>query len=287
MSAAMRCCVVGAGRIGRGVASALLRAGHSVVAVDPDSAARAEAAALGAEVAATAAGGARGAGAVLLCVPDTPHVLAALEAEDGLERALAPGTMVLLLSTVDPDTPRELERRLAARDVAFVDAPLSGGPERAAEGRLALMVGGDDDVVARARPVLEALGTAVHVGPVGHGEIAKLANNLMGAVILAGIAEGLALAHRAGADVRAVAGAIEEASGGSWLLRSWIPDTVLAGDFRARFSVDLMLKDIALIRRLAAEVGLEVPALDTAARRFEQAAAEGAGDRDIAVVAAL
>jgi len=282
-----RCCVVGAGRIGRGVATALLRARHAVVAVDPDAGAREEAAALGAEVAATPAEGARGADVVLLCVPDTPHVLAALDGDEGLERNLAPGAIVLLLSTVDPATPRALERRLAARGAALLDAPLSGGPERAAEGSLALMVGGDDDVVARARPVLDVLGHAVHVGPIGHGEIAKLANNLMGAVILAGIAEGLALADRAGADVRTVAEAIEGASGGSWLLRSWIPDTVLAGDYRARFSVDLMLKDLSLIRRLAGEVGVAVPTLETAAARFEQAAAEGAGQQDIAVVAAL
>jgi 3-hydroxyisobutyrate dehydrogenase-like beta-hydroxyacid dehydrogenase len=150
------------------------------------------------------------------------------------------------------------------------------------------MVGGPTEVFERCRPVLEVLGDhLVHVGPTGHGELAKLVNNLMGAVIVSGIAEGLALAVKAGADVQTVSEAIAGGSGSSWILREWIPETVFRGDYARRFSLDLMLKDMGLIGALAARLGVSTPALDVAAARFERAVDEGYGGSDFSLVVAL
>ena len=191
------CGIVGAGAIGRGFVVSLVREGFPVAVFDLDPAAAAGAAEAGAEPAGSLEELARSADVVLLAVPDTPQIEAALDG--GLAAGMRTGSVVVITSTVSPQTPVELERRLAPTGVAVLDAPVSGGPAKAAAGELAIMAGGPADVFERCRPVLEALSShLIHVGPTGHGEIAKLVNNLMGAVIVAGIAEGLTLAAKVG-----------------------------------------------------------------------------------------
>ena len=280
------CGVVGVGAVGRGFVESLLRAGLPVFVYDLDAGAAGRAAALGATVAASLADLAAASEVVLLSLPDTPDIVAALDA--GLEAGLRPGSIVIVLSTVAPTTPVELERRLAPLGVDVLDAPISGGPARAEAGELAIMVGGPEAVLERCRPVLEALAShLVHVGPTGHGEIAKLVNNLMGAVIVLGIAEGLALAAKSGADVERVCAAVAGGSGSSWILREWIPETVFRGDYERRFSVALMRKDMGLITALADELSVPAPALALATETFQRALEGGYGDLDFSVVAAL
>jgi 3-hydroxyisobutyrate dehydrogenase-like beta-hydroxyacid dehydrogenase len=280
------CGIVGAGAIGQGFAVSLVRQGFPTAAFDVDPAATALAAEAGALPAGSLEELARFSDVVLLAVPDTPQIEAALEG--GLTAGLRSGSVVVITSTVSPETPVEIERRLAPAGVRVLDAPLSGGPVKAAAGELAMMVGGPDDVFARCRPVLEALAShLVHVGPIGHGQIAKLVNNLMGAVIAVGIAEGLTLAAKSGADVQAVCDAVAGGSGSSWILREWTPDTVLRGDYRRRFSLELMQKDMGLIGELSRSLEVPTPALDVAAATFEHALAAGYGRFDFSVVAAL
>lgn len=277
----LACGVVGAGAIGRGFAVSLARAGFPVEVYDIDSTA---AESTGAPVAESLEALARRADVVLLALPDTPQIEDALAG--GLEHGLRPGSVLIVTSTVSPQTPVELEARLTG--VHVLDAPVSGGPVKAAAGELAIMVGGPAEVFERCRPVLRALsGHLVHVGPTGHGELAKLVNNLMGAVIVSGIAEGLTLAAKAGADVPTVCEAIAGGSGSSWILREWIPETVFRGDYARRFSLDLMLKDLGLIEALAGPLGVPTPALDVAAARFERAVAEGYGGSDFSLIVAL
>jgi 3-hydroxyisobutyrate dehydrogenase-like beta-hydroxyacid dehydrogenase len=281
------CGVIGVGAIGRGFVERLVATGHPVSAFDVDSECAARAAAAGAAVAASPREVAEQAQVILLTLPDTPEILAVLPGETGLEAGLRPGSIVVVASTVAPETPVELERRLAPLGVQVVDAPISGGPARAAAGTLAIMAGGSPEAVAACVPVLERLGRVVHVGPVGHGEITKLVNNLMGAVIVLGISEGLTLAAKAGADVERVCEAVGAGSGSSWILREWIPDTVFRGDYRRRFSLDLMRKDMGLISELTERLGVDTPALELAAQTFEQAIAAGHGASDFSVVVAL
>jgi 3-hydroxyisobutyrate dehydrogenase-like beta-hydroxyacid dehydrogenase len=149
------------------------------------------------------------------------------------------------------------------------------------------MVGGEPGTVERCRPVLERLGRVVHVGPIGHGELAKLVNNLMGAVIVLGISEGLTLAAKAGADLERVCRAVQDGSGGSWILGEWIPDTVLRGDFARRFSARLMAKDLGLIADLAARLDVPVEACALARERFRRLVDAGHGEADFSYLVAL
>jgi 3-hydroxyisobutyrate dehydrogenase-like beta-hydroxyacid dehydrogenase len=281
----MTCGVLGVGAIGRGFVTSLIRAGFEVAVHDVSAEATAAAEALGASSASSPASLAATSDVLLVAVPDTLEILTAAAL---LEDALRPGTLVLVMSTVAPATPVELGRRLEPRDVTVLDCPVSGGPDRAEAGELAVMVGGSEEGFRRARPVLDALGSqVVHVGPLGHGEIAKLANNLMGAAIVLGIAEGLALAAKAGADVERVCEAVAGGSGSSWILREWIPRTVLAGDYERRFSLDLMCKDMRLIDDLARELGVPIPAGALARETFERAVAAGYGGDDFSRAVAL
>src|SRR5262249_28278809 len=157
----------GAGAIGRGFVTSLVRAGNPTAVFDLDPAAVALAVDAGAVPAGCLEELARGAEIVLLAVPDTPHIEAALEG--GLAAGLRTGWAVVITSPVSPTTPVAIGRRLAAAGVGVLDAPVSGGPVKAAAGELVIMAGGPPDVFERCRPVLETLAShLVHVGPTGH-----------------------------------------------------------------------------------------------------------------------
>jgi 2-hydroxy-3-oxopropionate reductase len=159
---------------------------------------------------------------------------------------------------------------------------------RARAGELSIMVGGSEGAYTRCRPILEALGThVVHVGPLGHGELAKLVNNLIGVEIVVAISEGLTLAAKAGADVERVCEAIAGGSGSSWILREWIPDTVFRGDYARRFSLDLMRKDVRLIAELAGALDVAVEGLELATQKIQRAIDLGYGGADFSVLAPL
>ncbi len=274
----MRCGVIGTGALGRGIVASLARNRFPVLVHDRDPEAAAEAARAGGTAAAFAGELAAGSDALLLILPDSGDVF---EVMDAIASELAAGAIVLIVSTVAPETPVELGRRLAPQGVHVLDCPISGGPARAETGSLSVMVGGDAEVFERARPVLAAIGsTVVHIGPLGHGQIAKLANNLMGAVIIEGISEGLALAAKAGADVQRVSEAIAGGSGSSWILREWVPETVFAGDYARRFSLDLMCKDMRIISAFAEQLGVPVPGVEVARAAFERAVERGFGGDD-------
>jgi 2-hydroxy-3-oxopropionate reductase len=220
-------------------------------------------------------------------LPDTPEIEAALGGETGLEAGLRDGAAVLLVSTVKPATAQDLARRLAPRGVDVLDTPVSGGPVAARDGALAIMAGGSDAAYGRCLPLLEHLGHPVHVGPIGHGEIAKLANNLMGAVIALGIAEGLAVAATAGADLGKVREAIAAGSGGSWILNDWLPRTVLAGRVDADFAVELMVKDMDVLEDFARELGVPLHAAQLARETFTELRDAGHGRQDFSVLVAI
>ena len=282
------CGVLGAGTMGGGFAVRLLKHGHAVVVhdIDPD---RAQALVeQGARAAASPRELAAACDQLIVALPDTPHILAAWEGEDGLQAGLRRGALVLIASTVSPDTPRELARHVASLGVDLLDTPVSGGPVAAHAGNLAIMAGGSDEAFSRARPLLDVLGsTVVHVGPLGHGEIAKLANNLMGATITLGIAEGLTLAAKAGADLERVCAAIAGGSGSNWILREWMPRTVLGGSTEPHFALDLMCKDMELVRRFAEELDVPLAAGRLAQETFTRAAEAGHGGADFSIIAEL
>jgi 3-hydroxyisobutyrate dehydrogenase len=166
-------------------------------------------------------------------------------------------------STSEPDVSRDLAKRLVAVGHGFLDAPVSGGPGGAASGNLAMMIGGSDEDVALARPVIEAMAAKVlHVGPSGAGNVAKLVNNLLVAAHMITTSEGLKLAAAAGVSPEAALRVINAATGRSAISEVHFPTWIMSERFDSGFTVGLMRKDVRLARELSDRVGAELPLSD-------------------------
>jgi 3-hydroxyisobutyrate dehydrogenase-like beta-hydroxyacid dehydrogenase len=282
-----RCGVLGAGSIGGSAAARLASCGAEVAVYDLDAERVAALAADGVAAAGSARELAEGAEVIFLALPNTPHIEAAFAGDDGLRAGLGQGTLVCLMSTIDPDEARRLGGELAEAGAELLDTPVSGGPVAARAGELTIMAGGSDEAFARAKPLLDLLSDhLVHVGPQGAGETAKLVNNLMGSVIVLGIAEGVALAAKAGLDVEKTLEAIAGASGSSWILDTWIPRTILADPSQTHFAVELMAKDMGLVRELAEANGVDLEAGALAEKTFTELREKGDGARDFSILLA-
>lgn len=212
---------IGLGNLGLPMALTLLRDGFALSVFDPV-AERVEKCVEAGALAAPSSTELADCGTVALAVPDDDAVTGLLVGEQGLLSVLAPGSVVLLHSTVLPRTATRLHELGVARGVEVVDAPVSGGAQRAADGDLTIMVGGDPGAVRAVDPLLRSVGSTVtHVGPTGAGAAVKLANQLMMFSALAGAQEGLELAATFGVEERDVLSAVSTSLGDSWVVRNW------------------------------------------------------------------
>ncbi|HEY2223929.1 NAD(P)-dependent oxidoreductase [Actinomycetospora sp.] len=246
---------VGLGNMGTPMAERLAAAGASVRASDVSPAARE---AFGAEVTtatvvASAAEAARGAEAVLLCLPNSDVVEAVVDG--GLLDALEPGAVLVDMSSSEPLRTRALAERAASAGHTLVDAPVSGGVSGARAGTLAVMVGGPDDTVATLAPVLSAIGHPRHVGPTGAGHALKALNNLMSAAHLLASSEALLAGQAFGLDPEVMLEVVNASSGRSGSTEVKWPRHVLPGSFGSGFGLGLMLKDIRIALDLVASTG--------------------------------
>jgi len=221
---------------------------------------------------------------VITMVPDTPQVEEAIFGAHGALAGAKPGTLFIDMSTISPVSTRAFDERLRAKGMRFLDAPVSGGPARAKTGTLTLMVGASDADLTTARPVLEAMGTPNHVGPVGMGETVKLVNQIMISSIMLANCEGLVFAAKAGANVEAVREVILTATGSNYLLQNWLPQTWLSGNFDGGFALDLLRKDVAAALDAARTMGVPMPSTALAYQLFTAASSEGHGRHDYSSV---
>jgi 3-hydroxyisobutyrate dehydrogenase-like beta-hydroxyacid dehydrogenase len=244
--------VVGCGRMGAAIGGHLLRAGHRVVAVDPDPAARERLVSAGARPAGGAAEAAGEADLLLVVVVDDEQVQEALSGEGGALATARPGTVVAICASVRPDTCRSLAAAGAERGVHVIDVALVRGERGAEEGRLALMCGGPAEVIDACRPAFAAFAADVHVlGEVGAGQVAKTANNiLLWACLRAGV-EAQRLARALGVEPAVLREALAAGSGANRPLAEW-------GMHRLRWPA----KDLEVARALAAEAGVEAPLVE-------------------------
>ena len=279
--------IVGTGRMGTAMARALRTAGHEVIVYNRTRA-RADQCALetGATVAPSAAAVAEQADVTLTMLADDNAVSAVYRGPDGLLEGARPGTVLVDLSTVTPDTIRSLEADARATGAGILDSPVSGSVTLAQSGQLTLMVGGTADDLERARPALEPLAkTIVHVGGLGAGAAMKLAVNTLIFGLNEAVAEGLVLAEAAGVD-RAMAYDIFVASAAGapfvgYKRAAFVePETTPVA-----FSIDLAAKDLGLIRDLADRVGLEMRQARTNLDVLRTAAAALGGGTDFSAVA--
>lgn len=250
---------IGIGIMGGGMSRNLVAAGFEVVVWNRT---RSKAEAIdGAVVADTPRDVATACDTVLICVSDSPDVDAVVRGDDGVLAGLRAGALVVDHSTISPSVTRRLAAAVEEVGGSWVDAPVSGGSEGAANGTLSIMVGGSDDDVARAMPYFEAMGkTVTHVGAVGAGQLVKLVNQMLVVINQLAVSESLLFAQAAGLDLDATLRAVTGGAAGSWMLANRGPQMV-ARDWRPGFTIDLQQKDLRLVLEAADELG--VPAFGT------------------------
>ena len=222
--------------------------------------------------------------AVVLCLPADGDVEEVMIGPEGILATAPSGLLIVDTSTIAPSTARRLAARCRAEEVAFVDAPVSGGPEGVARGSLAVMAGGEDEPVARARQVLQPVtGRFVHVGGPGSGQIAKACNQVAVAATIQVVVEALHLAEAAGADPRRVREALLGGFAASRVLEVH-GQRMLDRDFVPGGRVRNQVKDLHLVAELCEEVDVEFPMAKLVLSLFEELVDLGGGDLDHAAL---
>jgi 3-hydroxyisobutyrate dehydrogenase len=276
---------LGLGTMGAAMAANLARAGFSVTAWNrtPDRAP--ELADLGVDMARSPAEAVADTPIVVICVSDTPDVESVLFGEDGVASAARADTLIIDCSTIAPSGSWDFAARLREQGLRMVDAPVSGGSEGAKNATLTIFVGGDEEDVEHARPVLNALGrTITHVGPIGAGQAVKAVNQVILAGAYLGVAEGIVLAIKAGLDVEQVVGALSGGAAQSWVLTNR-SGRMIDNDYPLGFKVALHRKDLAIALDLAAQLGATLPVSALAAQLENGLITGGHGDDDMSALA--
>lgn len=279
---------IGLGAMGLPMTRHLLAAGHDVTVASrsrpPIDAAIAAGAREGADPAAVVAASE----ITLLCVPDSPDVVEVIGAA---LPALGPGKVVVDTSTIDPEIEREQHQRVHASGAAYLDAPLSGGSIGAERGTLTVMVGGDAAVLDAARPALEPFAQLiVHAGGPGFGQVVKLCNQLVYAAQMLAVSEACALAVKEGVDLNVVHEVMTHATGDCNAIRTRIPfegarpDTPASNGWKPGFMTALMAKDVDLVLREAARVGITASSADLVRPVLAAAVEAGYGREDFSAL---
>jgi 3-hydroxyisobutyrate dehydrogenase len=257
---------IGLGRMGHGMAGRYLDDGFTVAVWNRSKAKAEDLIARGARWAASPADAADGADAVVTMVADDEASRAVWLGKDGAVRTAKPGALAIECSTVSYGHALELARELRESGLVYIDSPVTGLPDAAASGKLTLLVGAEPADLERARPYLTPLSTTIrHFGAVGNGTVYKLINNLMGAIQIAGIAEGLAIAEQAGLDMKLVLEAIETGVAGSPQVIRHSRRMAARNFAGANFTAALRHKDAAYAVALAESLLSAVPVMGRAA----------------------
>ncbi|WP_129669290.1 2-hydroxy-3-oxopropionate reductase [Phytoactinopolyspora endophytica] len=271
---------IGLGVMGAPMAVNLATAGFDVVGYNRTPSRAEPLVAAGGRKASSAAAAASGSDVVITMLPDSPDVEQVLLEEGGVFDVATAGTLVIDMSTIRPDVSRQLAEAGRDRGLRVLDAPVSGGEQGAIDGKLSIMVGGEADSFAAAKPVLDMMGaTVVHVGPAGAGQTVKAANQLMVAGAIELVSEALVFleAHSVDRDraVEVLAGGL---AGNAILDRK--AAAMLAGDFTPGFRVDLHHKDLGIVTAAAREAGVAIPLGALAATLMGSLRAQGHGSLD-------
>jgi 3-hydroxyisobutyrate dehydrogenase len=278
---------IGLGNMGNPMAYNVLQAGFSMRVYDINPQAMENLVQAGAQRAASIQEVVAASELTLTSLPASPDVEAVYLQSGGLVDSAQPGTILIDLSSVLPSTPRKIEPRALERQVHFLEAPVSGGVSGARAATLAIMVGGDAEVLARARPVLRAIGPNIfHVGTVGAGNTVKAINNMLASVNALAMMEGLALGVKAGLDPMTIYEVVKASSGASKALER-IPNSLLPRKFEPGFKVQLMNKDLDTFTSIAKELHAPVSFANIAQQYQQAAIAAGLSEQDTSVVMTL
>ncbi|WP_186197050.1 3-hydroxyisobutyrate dehydrogenase [Burkholderia gladioli] len=285
---------IGLGHMGAPMALNLVKAGHEVRAFDLSEDALRLVADGGAKLAGSAREAAEGAEFVITMLPAAVHVRRALTDENGVLAGLAPGATVIDSSTIDPASAQAFGELVRERGGAFVDAPVSGGTGGAAAGTLAFMVGGSVAEFERVTPVLTGMGrNVVHCGPTGMGQVAKVCNNLVLGISMAGVAEAMSLGVALGIDPKVLGGILNTSTGRCWSADTYNPypgviETAPSSrGYTGGFGTDLMLKDLGLANDAAKQVRQPVYLGALAQQLYQTVSSRGDGRLDFSAVIRL
>ncbi|HEU5340173.1 NAD(P)-dependent oxidoreductase [Edaphobacter sp.] len=269
---------IGLGIMGRGMVKNLVEKGHSVAVWNRTTERSYE---LSKEIKVSVAKSPRavaeGREFVLICVSDTPDVEEVLFGDEGVATGVRQGALVVDLSTISPSAARRFGAKLTEQNVGFLDAPVSGGSEGAAKGTLSIMAGGSVGDFARARPILEAIGTRItHIGPTGSGQMTKLMNQVLVVVNMLAVGEALLLGRAANLDLRKAVAAVEAGAAGSWML-SQRGTQAIDGYWKPGFTIDLQQKDLRLVLESAEELGVPMLATSLVHQLYNKLQRQGKG----------
>jgi 3-hydroxyisobutyrate dehydrogenase-like beta-hydroxyacid dehydrogenase len=225
---------------------------------------------------------------IITSVPDVPHVQEVLFGGEGLAKSAREGLLFIDMSTITPTAASDHHVRLRELGVAALDAPVSGGPTRAADGTLTIMVGGDEEAFERGLPVLQTLGRNItHVGPAGSGQAVKLVNQLMISIIMVANAEALTLGVKAGVPLEMMLEVIGTSSGSNYLMQNWLTKTLFSDDLKSGFALDLLMKDLRAALSWAGELGLPTFGGALAQQLYKLVRTDETARYDYSVVASL
>jgi len=275
--------LIGLGIMGRPMARNLLKAGYSLTVATRTKGKAQSFVAENSEIgqvhaAATPADVARVSEIIITMVTDSPDVVAVARSDDGIFTGAKPGTIIIDMSTISPRITRELAEEARSKGLFWLDAPVSGGEKGAIEGTLTIMVGGENEALERARPVLAAMGKRItHFGPVGNGQSAKLCNQIMTAVNMLAVCEAMTFGAKAGLDPATLHQALIGGAANSWALEV-LGKKMIDRDFKPAFMVRLQQKDLRLVLDAANNNHTPLPAASLAHQLFAIVEAEGRGD---------
>ena len=275
---------IGLGIMGAPMSKNILKAGYPLMVYNRSPEKMDALVACGAEKAESPAHLARECDVIVTMLPNSTDVKE-LILKQGVAENAAPGTLIIDMTSGAPGDSREIYAALKERDVHIVDAPVSGGEPMAIEGTLAIMVGGDIEDFERAKPVFEAVGkSATWVGPIGSGNTCKLTNQIIVALNIAALSEGLMLAKKAGADTQKVFEAIKGGLAGSTVMNAKSP-MILADNFKPGFKIDLHIKDLTNAMATGTLVDAPLPLTTGILEIMKQLSAEGSGQCDHSAIA--
>ena len=279
---------IGLGVMGRPMAKRIRDGGFTLTVFSRSRGPVDELARAGAATASSPADVARQSSIVITMLPDTPDVDAVITGTGGVTEGLAPGSIVIDMSSISPVATKRLAERVAERGGVMLDAPVSGGEVGAISGTLSIMVGGDAQAFERARPVLACMGHAdriVHIGDApGSGQVCKICNQVAIAGALAGVSEALALAKKSGVDGAKVRAALLGGFAASRVLEVH-GERILNGNYKPGFRTRLYQKDLRLANEAAASAGVAMPATALVTQLVNALMASGGGELDNAAIA--
>jgi L-threonate 2-dehydrogenase len=281
-----RSAVIGLGSMGFGMARSLLRAGQDVVGFDVSAGAVDRFVAAGGLGANTPAEAARDADVVVAVVVNAAQTEAVMFDHDGCAHTMTPGSVFVSSATMAPDIARRLAARLESKGVHYLDAPISGGAARAAEGKLTMLASGSEAAFHAAKPALDALAATLYrLGDEpGQGAAFKMVNQLLAGVHIAAAAEAMAFAARQNLDLQKVYEVITASAGNSWMFENRMPH-VLAGDYTPKSAVSIFTKDLGIVLDMARTANFPVPIASSALQMFLMTAAAGMSADDDSSVA--